>query len=137
MDEPDARIDRVTIAAASTRTPNPFSGLSRPADPTIRSEACGNIASSRPRSAGSGLIEPLGPDGVADDDHAVGSNAGAADLDGLPLRDTDHPVHPPQADPIERLVNPHLPGLRGPAMGNAITGMPARRAASRPTTSAL
>ena len=49
-------------------------------------------------------------------DHAVGPHPGPPDLLGLPLRDADHPIHPPQAGPIEGLVDPDLPGLRRPAM---------------------
>ena len=50
QDETDVGIYPAAIsAAAATRTPNPFSGLSRPAAPTMYFGRSGNIPSSRSR----------------------------------------------------------------------------------------
>ena len=101
-------------------------GLDQHAEPLLGTEppgraddplgGLGNIALEHAAVRGIDVIEPLGPDRVADDRHPVGPHPGTADLLGLPLRDADHPVHPPQAGPIESLVNPDLPGLGRPAM---------------------
>src|SRR4030095_13406758 len=51
-----------------------------------------------------GLVEPLGPDRIAYDHHPGGRHAGAAHLDGLPLRDADDAIHPAAAEPDKARV---------------------------------
>src|SRR5438309_1777775 len=62
------------------------------------------------------MVEPVRLHRVADHEHSVESDPGAADLGRLPLGDADDPIHPAHDEPVERLVEPDLSRRGRPAM---------------------
>ena len=111
-------------AAASIRTSKPFSGLSRPAAPTMHRGGRGNIASSSPRSAGSGRANrstriALWITAIFSPARRPGGPCAA-----WPFGDADDAVHRPQHAAVEPFVEPHAEALARPASRDGNDGNP-------------
>lgn len=68
--------------------------------------------------AGGGFLADFRPDGIVNDNNALGRHSPPANFDSLGLRHGHNAIHPAQNYAVECLVDAHLDRRAGPAVGN-------------------